>query len=182
VSRRASKHSMLVDQETAIARFLTLARSWQEKRLKAAELVREITAFYRDVRISGADVDAGNDALVFQWGGGKHLPFSEPTDLRSLTDDQLKCDDDTEFVFLEFTRQVFAPDEGKEADFDDLAISMSVYLLYGPASGHEPDDNLWITSLQNIDREVKEFMSQPFVSQLSHLDPTRYVSLVYYCG
>jgi len=174
--------TMVVDQETAMSHFLTLARSWHEKRLKAAELVREIVAFFRDVRISGADIDAGNDALVFQWGAGKNLLYSEPTDLRQLTDDQLKCDDDSESVFLEFTRQVFAPDAGKEAEFDDLAISMSVFLLYGPASGQEPDENLWITSLQHIDRYVEQFMSQPFVSELLRAEPTCYVSLVYHCG
>lgn len=174
--------TMTVDQETAIAQFLTLARSWQDRRLKAAEVVREIVGFFRDVRISGADVDTGNDALVFHWGAGKHLSFPEPIDLRQLADDRIKCDDDTESVFLEFTRQVFAPDDGNAVDFDDLAISMSVFLLYGPATGREPDENLWISSLQHIDRDVDKLISDPFVRELLHVSPTRYVSLVYYCG
>ncbi len=58
---------------------------------------------------------------------------------------------------------------------------MSVILLYGPATGQEQSGDLWIT-LSQMDHDVQRFVIQPFVSQLLHANPMRYVSLVGYCG
>lgn len=168
-----------IDQEAAVARFLALAGSWQARRLKAPEIMREMIGFYRDVRISSADPDAENDTLHFQWGVSQNLLFSEPTDLRPI-EDRLEFDDVVS-RFLEFSRLVFAPGDDGEAELDDLAIHMSVILLYGPATGEEQDGELRM-SLKQIDHAVQEFLSQPFMSQLLHADPVRYVSLVGFCG
>ncbi len=93
---------MEVDQETAVAQFLSLARSCKERRLTADEIMHEILRFFRDVRIARADHDADNDMLLFQWGAGRNLLFPEPTDLRPLADDDLEFDI-VESKFLEFT-------------------------------------------------------------------------------
>jgi hypothetical protein len=171
---------MEVDQETAIAQFFSLARLCQERRLTAAEVAHEIVRFYREVRIFSANPDDCGDSLLFQWGAGRNLLFAEPTDLRPLTDHELQFDD-VESKFLEFTRQVFAPGDDDEAEFDDLAIHMSIILLYGQAAGQEQHGNTWIT-LQRMDDDMKEFMSKPFISELLHVPPTRHVSLVGFCG
>ncbi|MBI4963365.1 MAG: hypothetical protein HY913_08810 [Desulfomonile tiedjei] len=171
---------MEVDQETAIARFLSLARLCHERRLTAVEVIHQIIHFYQEVRIFTADLDKDDDMLLFQWGASRNLLFAEPTDLRPLKDGKLEFDD-VESAFLEFTRQVFAPGDDEEAEFDDLAIHMSIILLYGPASGQEQGGQLRI-SLKRADDDVKEFVSQPFVSERLHADPTRYVSLVGFCG
>jgi hypothetical protein len=113
-------------------------------------------------------------------GNEPELIFSEPTDLRPLTDDDLEFDH-VESKFLEFTPQIFAPGDDDEAEFDDMAIHMSVILLYGPATVPEEGGQLSIV-LNQVDHNVQEFVAQPFVSQLLHSNPTRYVSLVGYCG
>jgi hypothetical protein len=171
---------MEVDQETAIGLFFSLARRCREQRLSAAEVAQEIVRFYKRVRISSANPDDCGDSLFFQWGAGRNLLFAEPTDLRPLPDDDLEFDE-VESKFLEFSRQVFAPGDDKEAAFDDLAIHMSIILLYGPASGQEQHDNTWIT-LNRMDDDMRKFMSQAFISDLLHAAPTRYVSLVGFCG
>jgi len=172
---------MEVDQETAVAQFMALARSCHERRLTAAEIVSEMVRFYRDVRIAGVAFEAAVDALQFQWGVSRLLLFCEPTDLRALTDDDLMFDD-VESNFLELTRVVFAPGDDKEAEFDDEAIHMSVFLVYGPADSTEDGGDIWISSFHEVDDGVNKFMSKPFVSRLLHSEPVRYVSLVGFIG
>jgi len=172
---------MEVDQETAVAQFLILARRCQERHLKAPEVARELIRFYREVRVSGTDLNADHDMLLFQWGAGRQWLLSEPTDLRGCQDDQLIADD-FESEYLDFTRQVFAPGDDEEAEFDDLAIQMGITLVYGPATGKEKGGNMWISSLNHIEEELNKYSSQPLVSQLLNATPSRYVAVVGLCG
>jgi hypothetical protein len=172
---------MEVHQETAVAQFLILARSCQERRLKAPEVARELIKFYREVRVSGTNLEADHDMLLFQWGTGQQWLLSEPTDLRGLPDGQLDTDN-SESQYLDFTRQVFAPGDDEEAEFDDLAIQMGITLVYGPATGREESGNMWISSLNQLEAETNKFSSQPLVSLLLNATPSRYVAVVGLCG
>jgi hypothetical protein len=171
---------MEIDQEAAIARFMSLARSWHERRLPAAEVFPEMVEFFRNVRIIGAYPNDDNDMMLFQWGAGRHLIFNEPTDIREISHAQLDYDQ-SEVRFLDFTRQVFVPEEDEEDDFDGVAIHMNVTFVYGSAIGDDDDGNLWVT-LNKGDEGLRKFTSKPFVSQLMNAEPARYVSLVGYVG
>jgi len=172
---------MEVDQETAVAQLLALARSWQERGLKPLEVAHEMIRFYCEVRISGTNMQADHDMLLFQWGIGQHWLLPEPTDLRGLPHGQLKSDE-FESVYVDFTRQIFAPGDDEEAEFDDLAIQMGITLVYGPATGEEECGNMWISSLNQLDQEMNKFVSQSFVSPLLNATPSRYVTTVGLCG
>jgi hypothetical protein len=170
---------MEIDQEAAVAQFLKLARSCQERNLTAAEVVREFTTFYRDIRIAGAAVNEDADMLLFQWGAGQHLLLTEPRDLRESDDGELQFDP-ADLLFLDFTRQVFTGDD--EDDFDDLAIQMGLTLVYGPANPKTESGNLWIRPPKRIDWDLKKHAAQPLVAELLNAAPTRYVATVGNCG
>jgi hypothetical protein len=172
---------MEVDQENAVAQFLALARSCQDRNLTATGVIEEVVRFYRDVRIAGADVEDDGDMLLFQWGDGEHLILSEPTDFRSPESADYEFDG-VESKYLDFTRQVFvAGDEGDE-DFDESAIQMSITLIYGPASGKEQAGNVWIATPSRVEHDLKKHAAAPLVTELIKLQPSRIVATVDVCG
>ena len=187
---------MNVDQESAVIQFLNLARNWQSRCLNAVEILPEFVAFYRDVRIEGAPVEADGDMLLLQWGAGRHALISEPTDMRKSDDVETRFAEEKS-QYLDFTRQVFVgstegesddeddeepEDEDDEPDFDDAAIQMSMTLVFGPAVGDEKSGNLWIEEPQRIDQSLKKHEAMPLVRELMHDKPVRYVATVFHCG
>ena len=175
---------MEVNQETAVTQFLTLARSCQQKKSTATEVVRQICGLYREVRITGADPADDGDMLLFQWGTGKHLLLTEPTDLRNLDDDEFEFDS-TELLYLNFTRQVFVSSDEENDDgddFDDDAIQMSLTLVYGPATRKTKSDNLWLSSPEDMDADLQAHATSPVVASLLNVTPSRYVATVESCG
>jgi hypothetical protein len=169
---------MKIDREEAVSQFLAIARYCEDRRLKAADIMREMVGFWEDVRILSAD---DYDELQFQWGVSEHLLLSGPTDIRRFTDDQLKFDH-IDSPFVEFSRLVFAPGDDSEAEFDDLVIHMSIILLYGPADREDRYGDLRISSPDQLRRGVHSFLSEPFLVEKLDITPSRYMSSVGHAG
>jgi hypothetical protein len=172
----------VVDFETAITTFLTLGRRLQAATpLTGERVLDELTAWYRDSGIDGAAIDQAADMLLLQWGTTRPLLVSEPIDLRKRGDDNLMFAAQ-ELRYLDFTRQVFVAGEDEEAQFDDVAVQMSITLGFQPADGTEPISNLWIETPDEIDKKVMEFREIPFVQ--AHLSiPAQIITIVIdHCG
>lgn len=172
---------MDVDQEDAVAQFLVLARSCQDRNLTATGIIEEVVRFYRDVRIAGADVENDGDMLLFQWGGGEHLVLSEPTDFRTSESADYEFDG-VESKYLDFTRQVFVAGDEDDEDFDESAIQMSITLIYGPANGKEQAGNVWIATPSRVEHDLKKHAAAPLVTELINMPPTRIIATVDVCG
>jgi hypothetical protein len=190
---------MNIDQESAVRQFLEMASLWQRPSFTAAELIPEFVAFYRDFRIEGCDLKNDGDMLLLQWGAGRQPLIENPADLRQ---DSESPDGEIEFEdqdsrYLDFTRQMFVParnlvddfesdenseESGDEADFDDLAIQMSVTLVFGPADGTENAGNLWVSEPRRLEYDLKKHAAQPLVASLLHESPRRIVATVNRCG
>lgn len=180
---------MSVDLETAIEQFLSFARELQEQSALTTEAVlARMLAFYRDVRVLGADLDADGDMLLLQWGIIAPLILDEPVDLRYVQDDdefedQFKFEE-VEQRYLDFTRQIFAPEEEDDdgTAFDAEAVQLSLMLTYGPANGDEPLANQWIHKPTEIEEEITGFLRVPFVAQHFGVKPERLIATVDGCG
>lgn len=171
---------MTIEQETAIQRFLDIARSWQSRRTSVMGVLEEFTNFYRDTRIDGAAIEADGDMLLLQWGADSHLMLAEPADLRDMTDDDLQFDEQ-ESRYLDFTRQVMVNNE-EETDFDDSAIQLSITFVFEKADGNEKSGNLWIPGPKEMEAGLQKFKATPFVVELLAKKPTRMVATVGLCG
>jgi hypothetical protein len=125
-----------------------------------------------------------------QWGVGKHPLLFEPADLReSDAAAEHGSGSSVEFdsknlMYLDFTRQVMASQNGDEdeEEFDDAAVQMSLTLVYGPGGHKNESGNLWISSPKRLDHDLKKFVANPFVSSIIDLEPTRYVGTVDFAG
>lgn len=177
---------MTVDLETAIQQFLDFAGELQENLDLTAEVVQaRMLQFYREVRVEDATFDEDRDMLLLQWGPFVPLVLNRPVDLRYVNDmnefdEQFKFEE-VEQRYLDFTRQIFAPEDG-EAEFDDVAVQLSLTLTYGPASSNEPSENQWIHTPSEIEEGIAKFHCVPFVAQHFSLSPMRLTATVDYCG
>ena len=170
------------DFETCVQDFLALGRRLQATQgLTGERVLEELTAWYRGNRVTGTTLDEQDDMLLLQWGATTPLDVSEPTDLRSLGDKDVKFADQ-EVRYLDFTRQVFAPGDDPDADFDDSAVQMSITLGYEPADGKERGSNLWIKTPTEIDSGKNEFCAVSFVQSLLRLPARRVAITAGYCG
>jgi hypothetical protein len=170
------------DLETAIASFLELGRRLQAVHPLTAEAVLDqLATWYHRTRIDGADLDQDADMLLLQWGATRPLTFSEPTDLRNLSDDDLQFADH-ELRYLNFTRQVFAAAEEQDAEFDDSAVHMSITLGFDAANGTERASNLWIHTPDGIESGKQQFRGTPFVHSLLNVTPQSVTITVGLCG
>jgi hypothetical protein len=70
------------------------------------------------------------------------------------------------YQYLDFTRQVFANNEEKSLEFDDVAVQMSITLCYELSIGSEPNSNLWIDMPGEIERGLSKYRATPFVGIL----------------
>ena len=112
-------------------------------------------------------------------GRNQSVLVSKPTDLRKLDDDDLKFAKH-DVKYLDFTRQVMAG--GKGADFDDVAVQMSITLGFACADGSEPSDNQWINTPDDVDAGKKKFLRVPFVKSLITVPARTNAITVGHCG
>ncbi|MEO7836353.1 MAG: hypothetical protein ABIS21_01775 [Acidimicrobiales bacterium] len=172
----------LVDLESVIAEFLDLGRRLQSTpSLTGSSVVGDLTKWYRSTRIIGTDVEQDDDMLLFQWETERAVTLVEPTDLRNVGDDFIECEADKRQC-LEFARQVYAHGDDPDADFDYLAVQMSLTVYYGPETGDEPSPNLWIKRPADIEAGLEEFLNEPYAQSLLHLAPNGVRAFVNSCG
>ncbi|MBI1248614.1 hypothetical protein GC197_12335 [bacterium] len=169
---------MEIDLETAVEQFLELAQSYQESSLKASEILQEVAASFRNVRISGADPEKDQDMLLLEWGRGAQFALDQPTDLRQSDDEDLES---IEILYLGFTRQLCA---GDDEEFDDAAIQMRLICVYQSESSDAEvtSGNLWISDPSRLEYDLKKYASQPFVAEWIDQSCTRSIALVDCCG
>jgi hypothetical protein len=152
-----------IDLEGAISEFLAWGeRLHSSQPVTGQQVLAEMIDWYRDTRIQDAPVDLGEDMLLFQWGTYNRFDLSAPTDLRSLSDDEIDFLEE-ERVYLDFTRQVSPVGDGDELEFDDVAVQMSISLYFQLADGSEPHANLWIYDTEDLEEKLAAFKSIPFV-------------------
>ena len=168
--------------ETAITDFLSAGRIYQEKNITAREIMKDMLASYKDVRIDNADIQSDGDMLLFQWGAGKSLLLTEPTDLRNLeVEDGFFKHDLKKLQYLNFTRQVFAINDESDT-FDDLAVQLSTTLIYGVPAVDEKSSNIWISTPEQSDAVINQYLTNALVAQLIDTRPTRILTTVENCG
>ena len=173
---------MEAELETAVGQFLELARSYQERNVTASEILQDVADAFRNMRIAGADLDDDGDMLLLEWGSGQQFVLDRPTDLRHSDEVDLESD---EALYLAFTRQISIVDEDNEdEEFDDEAIQMRLICVYKSESGDKDvsDGNLWITEPRRLERDLKKFASQRFVSQRIDQPWSRLIAYVDHCG
>jgi hypothetical protein len=171
------------DCETAINDFLLLGNALQGNAtpITGKRVLQELTEWYRTSRIAGAALQDGGDMLLLQWGCAQpQLGILEPTDLRQANDREVAFDDRS-LQYLDFTRQV-CPTDGDPDEFDQLAVQMSIALYYQPATGREPNSNIWIREPEAIDRALRRYQAIPYIKSLLALPATRISITVEHCG
>ena len=134
-----------VNQETIIAQFLEWGEECKERNPSARELLQEFIDSYQKVRVLYADIESSNDMVLLQWG--KTWPPGT-TDIRGTI---------ATVPYLDFTRQIVA-DETGEAEFDDIAIQMSITLHYESLDDPIESNNRWIESPEEIDILIGDFL------------------------
>jgi hypothetical protein len=171
-----------VDLETSVSDFLALGRRLLSFQLLTGEhVLGELIAWYKDSRIIGASLDENADMILLQWGEIRPVDLTEPTDLRAVSDGKIQFLE-SKYQYLDFTRQVFANNEEKNLEFDDVAVQMSIRLCYESSTGSEPNSNLWIDMPDKIERAVEKFRATPFVGMLLDMPVRRAYIMVDHCG
>ena len=171
-----------IDLDASVAEFFLILRELLALRPLTAEDVSErLMHWYRNTRIKGAALNEDGDMLLLQWGAIQPLDIHEPTDLRRLDDGDLKYAD-RKFQYIDFTRQVFPRSDDDDAEFDELALHMSITLCYGPATDQEVASNLWIYTPGEIDDCLTKFRGVPFVDALLRTSANRTIMTVGHCG
>lgn len=172
----------VTDLESSITDFLSLGRQLQTLQPLTGELaLKEMIEWYKDTRISNASLDEGGDMLLLQWGASQSSDIVEPTDLRAISDNDLKFSE-SKYVYLDFTRQVFVEGGDQDVEFDDEAIQMSMTLYYDRSTGDETSSDLWIKNLGEIEQGVAKYRSTLFVSKWLEVPAQKAIITVYYCG
>jgi hypothetical protein len=171
-----------VDLETSVSDFLTLGRKlFSFQPLTGEYVLGELIAWYKDSRIIGAPLDKDTDMLLLQWGKIRPLDLIEPTDLRTVSDDNIQFMEG-KYQYLNFTRQVFANNEKKSLEFDDTAVQMSITLCYEPSTGSEPNSNLWIGMPSEIESTLAKYRATPFIGILLAIPAQQAIITVDHCG
>ena len=117
-----------------------------------------------------------------QWGAGKNLLFTVPTDLRNLEiEDGFFKYDLKKLQYLNFTRQVLATTDDS-AEFDDFALQLSTTLIYGVPTVDEKSGNIWISTPEESDAVIDQYLTNALVAQLINTRPTRILTTVENCG
>lgn len=179
-----------VDLETSVSDFLSLGKQLLTSgTLTGDHALRELLAWYKKSRVLGASVDENADMVLLQWGAEEPGSLTEPVDLRTTEPVDLRTVDEKnlfssglKYQYLDFTRQVFANNEEKSLDFDDVALQMSITLYFQPATGREPNSNLWIEMPTEIEQGAAKFRETPFVATLLNSPAWRATCKVENCG
>jgi hypothetical protein len=104
-----------------------------------------------------------------------------PTDLRRIEDGELQVEP-RERRYLNVTRQIVPTGDEADAEFDDVAIQLSLTLVYEEADGAERDANRWVHSPTDLEAVLTEFRQEPFVAALLARVPERVVATVDWAG
>lgn len=178
------------DLETSISDFLALGKQLlTSSTLTGDHVLRELLDWYKKNRVLGASVDENADMVLLQWGAEEPRNLTEPVDLRTTepvdfhtVDEETLFSPGLKYQYLDFTRQVFANNEEKSLDFDDVALQMSITLYFQPATGREPNSNLWIQIPTKIEQADAKFRETPFVAMLLNRPAWRATCKVENCG
>jgi hypothetical protein len=171
-----------IDLETCIKDFLAFGRQLQSLQpLFAENVLSDFFAWYRENRITDASLIEDEDMLLLQWGVIRPLDILEPTDLRGIRDEEMRYSN-SNYEYVNFTRQVFPSDGNKDVELDDVAIQMSITLCYGSTVEKEHSDNLWIGSPNDLEHGKGKFRSIPFVNLLLKTPVSRVEIIVQHCG
>ncbi len=171
---------MILSLDDAIERYLSIADQLQNKEEVTIEkVIKDIINNYKEVRVKNANIEEGNDMLLFQWGSNKIMENINRVDLRNYSEEIIFSDKD--YIYLDFTRQIFAPEKSDE-EFDDVAVQMSIQLIYGLAKGDEPNSNLWIESINDIDHKLIIYFETPFIVESKNKRINKMISFADYCG
>lgn len=136
-----------------------------------------LTNWYIKHRVDGAEISEDEDMFLIQWGAGQWQDLAAPTDLRGVPDTELQFSD-AEYQYLDFTRQVFASHGNPDIESDDEAVGMSITLYYAPATGDEPNANLWVPTPDDVIPIMASLLDVPFVQSLLTLPANRTVITV----
>lgn len=167
--------------EQAIADFLALGRRLQSAQpLTGAVVLEQLTTWYRSGRIRRAELQDDGDMLLLQWGAIRPPLLAEPVDLRKMDVGALKFAQQDRY-YLDFTRQVFAP-ESPDDEFDDYAVQLSIQLTFGPAEGRVGHSNLWIATPDQVDAGKTRFVADPFVQARLHVPAEAMTVTAGLCG
>jgi hypothetical protein len=173
----------MIEFEASIERFLWLGRELQKvPSLTAARALDDLLSWNRSSRILGAELDDDGDMLLLQCGSTRRFRFTELTDLRKLGDGDRPFSEAAYYSFIDLTRQVFASDKDSKLEFDDVAVQMSVTLLYGPGREDERGSDVWVWTPEHIEAGVEKFSSLPFVKEWLTRPALRTVITVDPCG
>jgi hypothetical protein len=169
--------------EGGIEHFLAWGRDLQKRKSMTAEdALAELAHWYRSTRIRGAEIEEDGDMLLLQWGDTQPCKLNEPTDLRKLSRDDSSIWDTTRYLYIDLTRQVFVQNEDHSAEFDDVAVHMSITLLYEPAPHVQDGSYIYIPSPDDIETHVLQFRAVPFVRDRLCRLTSRSVVTVGHCG
>jgi hypothetical protein len=172
----------MIDLETSIHEFLNLGRDLQRSHSSAEDALMRLVDWYASTRIEDAELDEDGDMLLLQWGSTKPFRFTEPTDLRQVGDHEMGLREETNYLFIDLTRQVFARAPGSEAEFDDSAVQMSITLCYQPGAPDHEGSDIWIPTPGDVEASLAKFRSVPLVSALLSKPVARTVVTVGLCG
>lgn len=173
----------VLDFEVGIEHFLTWGRDLQKRKAMTAEdALNELAHWYQSTRIRGAEVQEDGDMLLLQWGDIQPCKLTEPTDLRKLPRDDSSIWDTTRYLYIDLTRQVFAQNDDNSAEFDDVAVHMSITLLYEPAAHAQNGSYIFIPSPNDVETHVLKFRTVPFVREKLCTLTSRVTVTVGHCG
>jgi hypothetical protein len=172
-----------LDFEVGIEHFLTWGRDLQKRTSMTAEdALTELVRWYQSTRIRGAQVQEDGDMLLLQWGDIQPCKLLEPTDLRKFSSDDFSIWDTTRYLYIDLTRQVFAQKDDYSAEFDDVAVHMSITLLYEPAAHPQEGSYIYIPSPEDVETHALTFRTVPFVRERLCTSTSRVVVTVGHCG
>jgi len=171
---------MILSVDDAISEFFSIYDQIEaEKELTIENVVKRFIRYYSDIRIKNADIENNGDMLLFQWGSYRILENINRVDLRKFPDNLVFSTE--EYKILDFTRQVFAP-EREDEEFDDIAIQMSIQLIYGLSTGDEPNSNIWIENLKEVNQKKISYFETQFVIERKLEKINKIIASVDNCG
>jgi hypothetical protein len=171
----------MIDLETSVQQFLALGRDVQRGGNNAEEALGRLVHWYCSTRIDGAELDDDGDMLLLQWGSMQPWSFTEPTDLRQVERHEPAWEQ-TNYLFIDLTRQVFANPPGSKKEFDDAAVQMGMTFYYQPGAPEVQGSNIWIPTPTEAPAQLASFRAVPFVSSWLTEPPVRTVVTVSPCG
>ena len=173
---------MRASSEATVAGFLELARRIQERRgATGAQILEWAANYYHEIRVEDADLRAQGDMLLVQWGRTRPWLLTEPTDLRPDSVAAV-ASESAERRYLDVTRQLVPGGNDPDDEFDDVAVQLSLTLVYEAADGSEPNANRWIETPELLVPALDAVREDPFVASLLTRVPERLVATIDWAG